>query len=364
MPDISFSVATFNVRNLVNAQVDYYCKPDGTGCKSYCEGAFDRKLDWLAGQLIEIDADIVLLQEVFHAEALSALAERYAVQVQRRGLKQSPYDVVHHIPNARANADRGPQPGLGLLSRLAVPEITAIQDISADPITLGEDYGVDYSLKMLSRPIMRAKVDLGLGVSTWIFNAHLKSKRPALPIGHPADEDENFLFLDRAKGAIGSLVLRAGEALALRRAILEVAKNKSGPVIVLGDLNDEGSAVTSEVIKGEAPWRHADFAVKKGFWDVELYSAARTHLRKSETANFTTHVYNGHHGALDHIFFSQEFYYRNKSRLGDLDYVRCFNDHLTDDGFFDAPYHSDASDHGQLMAYFTLSEERVAQQEG
>ena len=211
-----------------------------------------------------------------------------------------------------------------------------------------------------SRPIGIVEVDLGGGQNGFILNAHLKSKRPLLPEGSLADEAENLLFLDRAKGAVGSLVLRAGEALALRREILSLARGNDTPIFVVGDLNDDGGAVTTEVVRGEVPWRHEAFEIKKGFWDVELYSAAKTHLRRSETADFTTHIHNGHASAIDHIFLSQEFYYRNHRRLGDLDYVRAFNDHVIDSDFPGAPRARDASDHGQLVAYFSFETEETS----
>ena len=91
---------------------------------------------------------------------------------------------------------------------------------------------------------------------------------------------------------------------------------------------------------------------------MELYSAARTHLRRSEKSDFTTHIFNGHHGTIDHIFFSQEFYYRKRDRFGDFDYVRAFNDHVIDKDVGSAPSEPDVSDHGQLVAYFSYKKKK------
>lgn len=348
-----FSIATFNARNLVNAGTNYYQKPDGSWNR-YSQAAFSRKVDWIAEQLLRMNADHICLQEIFHLEALQAVATRHAELVAERGLNQEPYIEIIHFPNDLSKID-DPSPGLGYLGRKAIKSQRAVQDISADPITLGSDFGLSYTLTSTGRPISIVEVDLGAGVSGFILNSHLKSKRPMLPRDSAANDASNFLFLDRAKGAIGSLVLRAGEALALRREALALARNSAVPVFVVGDLNDEGGAVTTEVIAGEAPWRHeSDFDVKKGFWDVELYSAARAHLRRSEHSDFTTHIYNGHYGTIDHIFLSQEFYYRNGRRIGELDYVRAFNDHLIDRDTLGAPSENDASDHGQLVAYFSF----------
>ena len=353
MSRVQFSVATFNVKNLVNAETNYYQKKDGSWNR-YSTAAFDKKVDWLARQLVAMNADHVCLQEVFHQEALAALANRYAEIIDQSGLRQTPYSEIIHTPNEAGTA-ADPRPGLAYLGRSPVISHRQVQDLSADPVVLGSEYGVEYTLSATSRPLSIIEVDLGNGASCAILNAHLKSKRPLLERNSPADDPGNFMFLERAKGAMGSLVLRAGEALALRREILQLARASSLPVIVAGDLNDEVSAVTSDIVLGEAPRRfEQDAAIKQGFWDVELYSAARVHLRRSERRDFTTHIYNGHHSAIDHIFFSQEFYYRNGQRVGDLDYVQLFNDHITDRDFVGAPRNSSASDHGQLVAYFSL----------
>lgn len=355
MPRQRFSIATFNVKNLVNAETNYYQKKDGSWNR-YSQAKFDQKVTWLAQQLTLMDADFVCLQEIFHEEALLAVVDRYNALVAHNELKQDPYVDVLHVPNDRSKED-DPSPGLAFLGRRTRLSDRKVQDLSEQPIELSEEFGLSYTLSATSRPISIVEIDLGAGRSGILINTHLKSKRPMLGKDSPADEPGNFLFLERAKGAMGSLVLRAGEALAVRREILAISKGSSVPVFVVGDLNDEETAVTSELVRGESPWRHEpDFDIKKGFWDVEMYSAAKTHLRRSEQAEFTTHIFNGHHSTLDHIFFSQEFYYRNGARIGDLDYVRSFNDHVVDRDMPGAPSDPGASDHGQLVAYFSFEE--------
>ena len=68
----AFSVATFNLYNLVKAETPYY------GNRRYSTEQFNRKVAWVAGQLDSMDADIVGFQEVFHTEALEAC--RHATQ--------------------------------------------------------------------------------------------------------------------------------------------------------------------------------------------------------------------------------------------------------------------------------------------
>lgn len=351
-----FNIASFNMRNLVNANVTYY------GRSKYSQAAYDAKLTWLAEQLYRMDADIVCCQEVFHEEALNDLLARYdalnAARHSERKARLDQYDNVRYVANAKASP-ANPQPGLAILSRRNILESDHVQDIAANPIVVPEDDGFSYALTQLSRPIQMARIDLGKGVSGWVFNAHLKSKLPRFPAGDPAADEENALFFQRTAGVFRALALRAGEALALRREILAKAEANTQPVLVVGDLNDEIGAVTTAMVAGEAPWRRLPGAVKAKFWDVELYSVVRSHMRRTEHASVFTHVFNGHYGTIDHILVSQEFYYRNRERIGDVHFVQVFNDHLTDDSLDGAPGLGAASDHGQLVARLSIDPDRL-----
>lgn len=351
-----FTVASFNARNLIRPNVTYY------GNRSYSQLEYNRKLDWMAHQLLRMDADFVCLQEVFEAGPLHDLAGRYDALLRANYSSHKAsldnFDHVWHVPNMDATEDR-PQPGMGLLSRRTLLELHSVQDLCDDPIVVDEFDGLSYRLEKLSRPLMVAKVDLGKDVAGWLFNAHLKSKRPKYPDDSAADNERNFLFYERAQGSFRSLALRAGEALALRREVLRRLDGTHDPVLVVGDLNDEIGAVSTEMVAGEAPWRGWSILTKKRFWDVELYSAVRSHLRRAEQSSIYTHIYNGHYGTIDHVFVSQEFYYRNPTRLGDINFVQCFNDHLTDDSIHGAPPLGPASDHGQVAVRLSIDPDRV-----
>lgn len=355
----SFSVASFNVRNLVNAKTNYYQNKKTGKWKSYSQGAFDRKVAWLAEQLYRMDTDFVCLQEVFHVEALQAVVDAHAQLVAERKSRQQIYLDIRFAANDRSK-EQDPSPGLAFISKRPILDEIILQDFSDRPIQVEGDDGFSYQLTRASRPFHKLKVDLGHGIVGWIVNAHLKSKRPQLDEGSDAQDESNALFLERSFGVFRSLALRAGEALALRRELLELMTGSNTPVIAVGDLNDEIGAVSTNLVSGEAPYKNLEPDVKKLFWDVELYSAARTHLRRSEHASFFTHIYNGHYSTIDHIFFSQEFYYRSGARIGDLSYVECLNDHITDDSIRGAPGLGDASDHGQLVAKFSFKDEVIA----
>jgi len=135
------------------------------------------------------------------------------------------------------------------------------------------------------------------------------------------------------------------------------------PVFVLGDLNDEIGAVTTEMIGGEMPFRNWAFETKQRYWDVELYSAVRTHLRRTEDSSIYSHIFNGHYGTLDHVLISQEFFFRNRDRIGDVHYAEVLNDHLVDWSVDGSPaLGNDESDHGQVVVRCSIDTERIEAQ--
>ena len=62
-----FTVASFNVKNLIGPDQEYY------RFLKYTPEEHAWKEDWLADQIVTMDADIVCFQEIFEAEALQAV---------------------------------------------------------------------------------------------------------------------------------------------------------------------------------------------------------------------------------------------------------------------------------------------------
>lgn len=161
---------------------------------------------------------------------------------------------------------------------------------------LGDGLAGNYRLETLSRPILRARIDVH-GRPVTVFNCHLKSKLGEFRRGEEGfAAEQNLLAYDpvgRALGEVRALTRRAMEAVALRRMILaELARGV--PVIALGDLNDSENSVASAIIAGERPFRnyawtrrhdakHAgdrytdaeDVLIRKALGDVMLESAER-----------------------------------------------------------------------------------------
>lgn len=390
---MAFTIASFNVKNLIGPDKEYY------PFEYLTPETYGWKVDWLSDQLLQMDADIVGFQEIFDEPSLrEVIAEcddkghdineisqpgrdrRYRRRAIYRNLKYRPYGPglnLVYAPNMHNREEDGRRrPGIAVLSRFPIVSAEAIQDLSAMPLETGfqtlsgEDAG-SWRLETLSRPIQRVVLDVE-GREVVLLNAHLKSKHGE----HDRRADgsrtaENLLdydALDRAMGSLRAALRRMGEAMVLRRLALE-ALATGRPVIVLGDMNDALNAVSSEIISGEHPFKNYAWMrrhdavhendrytpdeneqIQSSIRSVMLQSAERIFVRRAQRDMIYTAAFNGVYESIDVILLSGHFQQGHKDQIGELDYLQCFNDHLTDGSFEEAPYNKLASDHAQLVA--------------
>ncbi|EGJ34947.1 MULTISPECIES: endonuclease/exonuclease/phosphatase family protein [Moorena] len=321
-----FKVGTFNLCNLVLPDVLYYRK------KIYTQTEYALKTTWIAEQLKKMKADIVGFQEVFHKEAL------------QQALAQS--QVYDNATTVFANPT-GKSPVVALTSRFPVLEYNVIKDF---PTTACLDIqGTDIPLKRFSRPVLEAHLKLSDTIDCTVFVIHLKSKRPIIPDGVDRNDP-----IEQAKGQARSLILRAAEATALRVILMDKLQHRDHPVIVMGDVNDSGLAITSQIVSGEPPLRKLWFQQKQIIWDVLLYYVKDIQARQNYGDFYYTHIHNGHHESLDHILVSQEFVVQNPKRIGRVGYVSLFNDHLIDETLSEEKIETWQSDHGQVVVSIEL----------
>jgi len=308
-----FTIASFNVKNLIEAEQEYY------RFEQYTPEEHAWKQSWLADQILNLSADIVCFQEIFTEEALRAtIAEadaigmeanksnipdprkRYARKAIFRKLAYEPYTdaALAFAPNS---SDGGPgerRPGVAVLSRFGfVGEAEIIQDLETPldiPFTdLGGGDGGTYKLSRLSRPILKVRVPVGDQVIT-VFNCHLKSKlgeldRPEGAPFPPAADLVNYDPSGRALGALRAGLRRMAEAWVLRARDM-------------------------------------------------VYTSA----------------FGGVFESIDQILMSRHFHPDDAQRIGEMEYFSVLNDHLTDGSHSEAPYNKLASDHGQIMAHMRL----------
>ncbi|TCP62321.1 endonuclease/exonuclease/phosphatase family protein [Rhodovulum bhavnagarense] len=392
----TFTIATFNVKNLIGAKQEYYL------FEQYSSEEYAWKEDWLAEQLTRMNPDIVGFQEIFEAEPLQkviagaderGLASNAAsIPEGRKGigrkaifrkLEYDPYGdaALAFAPNL---SDSGPgerRPGVAILSRFGfVDDPQAIQLLDP-PIDipfhhLGGGEAGSYQIKRLSRPILKVRIPLGEHVVT-VFNTHLKSKlgefvRPHGARFSPEVDLLNYDAPGRAMGFLRASVRRMAEAWVLRKLVLDEL-DQGRPVMVLGDLNDNEHSVTLEIIEGEMPFVNYEWMrrhdardeadryspveaaqIRESIERVRLHSAEKLFVRKSLRDMVYTASFGGVFESLDTILMSRHFHPDWPGRIAEMDYFSVFNDHITDGSHPEAPYNKLASDHGQVMAHMRM----------
>lgn len=382
-----FTIASFNVKNLIGADQEYY------KFESYTPEEYAWKEDWLADQLLTLDADIVCFQEIFELDALKAVIgetdargvelnaavipgrnKKYRRKAIFRKLAYEAYTdaAVAFAPNINDGEPGQRRPGLAVLSRFGfVGQPEVIQEMSPPLEIKFEDAG-SYTLDRTSRPILKVRVPVGDHVVT-ILNCHLKSK-----LGEFEGEEgdiTNYNAAGRALGSLRSGLRRMAEAWVLRREILKELE-AGNPVMVMGDFNDSEHAVSSEIIMGEIPfknysWMRRNNAKHRGdrytkeeniqitedIEAVRLHSAEKLFVKKSLRDMVFTSAFGGVFESIDQILMSRHFLPEYEGSIGEMQYFSVLNDHLTDGSHPEAPHNKLASDHGQIIAHMSLKDD-------
>ena len=332
-----FKVGTFNVLNLALPGQKTYPNDE-----PYSEKEYRKKIDWIGGQLQRMNADVIGFQEVWHEQALTA-----AVQAGR--LEGKTHKVI-----VASQSDSSPQVALAT-------SLEIVRTVAHGNFPEGFELSVSDvpgPIKAFSRPVLQADLKLADGQEVTVLVAHLKSKRPMVEQGQSADAR------NLALGSARSLIVRAAEAYALRCILLSLLQDTQHPVILLGDLNDSATAVTTTIISGSPPLHHLHPEKKQKIWDVLLYNAFDIQARQNTHRDVSySHIYNGFYDTLDQIYVSQEFSRLNPRRLGEVEYVHYFNDHLVDRTLSrDDERQRIYSDHGQVVATLRLRQPRPQSQ--
>jgi endonuclease/exonuclease/phosphatase family metal-dependent hydrolase len=334
MTQTRFNVGIFNALNLVLPDVVYYEK------RKYSKATFDEKTSWIAAQLDRMDADIVGFQEIFHAEALQQVLAKTAKHKQDHVIVANP---------------TGTGPVVGLASRFPIESHEIISEFPESiRQALGELFVGQFTF---SRPVLRATIPLDTAngpVPLTVFVVHLKSKRPILRAG--ADRDDP---VEVAIGSAKSLMMRAAEALALRQIVVDTMRKNRNPMLLIGDINDSARAVTSEIISGTPPFKRLAQAKKAAIRDVLLHNVKDLQSRESFEDFYYTHIFNGHHESLDHIFVSDEFIRANPRHIGFVEYARVLNDHLIDETLSNDEVAETMSDHAQVVATIKMEHKSI-----
>ena len=390
-------VATFNVKNLIGPDQEYYA------FEQYTPEEYAWKRDWIARQLLMMNADVVCFQEIFDEGALWEVIE----ETNRRGLalnamvlpdeskkykNRKIFDRLSFVPYKRSqlrfaqNANDGEpgkrRPGLAILSRFGFKGKTSVIQTLKEPLKIRfseldhSDAG-GLTVSRLSRPIQRAVIPFH-GKSVTIYNIHFKSKLgeylkgPKDKFAKEADLT-NYDPLGRAMGELRASTRRMSEALVLRDMVLDDLQ-KNRPAMVMGDFNDGENSVVTSIVSGERPFRNyswmrrhdakrRDDRYSKGenkkitsaIEKVRLTSAESHFVKRSTKDMIYSSAFGGVYESIDQILLSSHFDLENPKRIGEITYLSVFNDHLTDGSHPEAPYNKLASDHGQIVAHISLT---------
>ena len=322
-------VATCNVLNLALPGRHFY-----HGQNPYNPSEYDAKVQWLGERFRTLNADVLAVQEVWDEAALTDA-------VASSGLR---YDFV-----AVPGAENGPgqsgaqgTPRVGLVTRLKVLEVASLADFPTEAVVNVPGLGPHTRFE---RPPLLATLQMNHGQELHVITAHLKSKRPKFLQGADGklaeDADDPKV---QAVASLRSLLMRAGEALALRLKVVALLHRTRSPLVLMGDLNDSPHSVTTQLIAATSQVaydRSARDTALYGAWDVQGEAAMRRDVAYS-------HIHQGYPEVLDQILVSEEFVQTSRNALGDVRRVEVFNDHL-----FEGRDRSH-SDHGFVRALLRL----------
>jgi endonuclease/exonuclease/phosphatase family metal-dependent hydrolase len=213
--------ATWNLENLFRPGTEY-------GPTS--QEIYEEKLAALARVITDIDPDVLAVQEVGSSEAIQDLVDRLSGD--------------WHVALSQLPDERGIR--VGFMSR---PRIDDVEDLQAFPRRLNavqlDDQGATSAVTR--RGVLRARVT-SEGRAVDLVTCHLKSKLLTFPGERFSPRDEG----ERARFGAYALYQRAGEAVTVRaladRLLEGLGRDRA--VVVLGDLNDEPQAGTTQILLG------------------------------------------------------------------------------------------------------------------
>lgn len=338
---MNFRIANFNVENLIEPDTRYYDRLILT------QDEYDAKANWIASVLNRVKPDIVGVQEVWSKEALADTLGRCFHFADGASISAPGASRAENVKGRVAQ-----RPRVALVSKHPISNQQSIQNFPEGckieiPLRIDGNAirNVPVIIDQFQRPVLKATVQVN-GLEILVFVAHLKSKGPIIA----PDEDGNDPFT-AAIGLARATIVRAAEAAALRHVILSEMSETRKPVIVLADLNDTPDAASTQIVCGTHPDKESDWKERQVLWDTVLYPTFR--IASERSSSIHTHIFNGERDILDHILVSEEFYSRNRNRVGTVVRHGVINEHLRDDEDIAIP--KGASDHGIPWAEISLT---------
>jgi endonuclease/exonuclease/phosphatase family metal-dependent hydrolase len=311
-------VATWNLENLFRPGTEY-------GPTS--EEVYDEKLATLARVITEMDPDVLAVQEVGSSEASQDLVDRLPGQ--------------WHVALSQLPDERGIR--VGFISRLRFDDAEELQAFPS-PLTavqIDDDGGTSAATY---RGLLRVRVT-GEGRAVDLVTCHLKSKLLRFPGERFTPRNEG----ERARFGAYALYQRAAEAVTLRsfadRLLDGLGRDRA--LVVLGDLNDEPLAGTTQILLGPpgseigtAGFDRPDQGDPCRLWNLAPLIPAERRF---------TRIFRGRRELIDHVLVSHALVHR----VARVDTTSEEPPSITE--FPEARRDARGSDHRPVLAEFDLN---------
>jgi endonuclease/exonuclease/phosphatase family metal-dependent hydrolase len=215
------NIGTWNLENLFRPGADAGPRDDDE---------YDAKIARLARVVTGLAPDVLAVQEVGDPEALADLARRLEGEWRTQ---------LSDFPDERGIR-------VGFLSRRAMQRVEHVHEFPdrLDAVQVDDD---GTRLAAMGRGALKVRVRVQ-GESVDLVTCHLKSKLLTFPGGRFEPRDEG----ERARFGAYALYRRTAEAATVREHAnaLLAGEGAERAVVVLGDLNDEAQAATTQLLLG------------------------------------------------------------------------------------------------------------------
>lgn len=238
-----FTIMTWNLENLFEVG-----EPSGPTEPQ----VYEQKQKNIASIIHLINPDVLAVQEIGSPAAFDFLLQQ--LQAEYPYFKLSTYIDQRNIR-------------VGFLAKLPLTQIEEFYDFPKETLP-GIPDGAGGQITHFGRGALKVKVEPIAKLPINLITCHLKSKLisyppPPDPRFYPHNETERTFFTEVA------LLRRAAEAAALRIETNRLVTGNNQPLILLGDLNDQPEALTTQMLLGP---EDGSLKVRDKGDDVRLYN--------------------------------------------------------------------------------------------
>ncbi|EEX32247.1 MULTISPECIES: endonuclease/exonuclease/phosphatase family protein [Vibrio] len=294
LTDKRLTFATANLFNFIEPPGAFYDFEN-----IYDADAWEAKCQWTKNAILNLNADIIGVQEVFSLDAARQLFEELGYS----------YFASVDSPNIESDYIYS-HPVVALASKYPISHVEAV--------TLPASSLAGYSIPQpeFSRQPVFAVVEVPDIGEVAVYVSHLKSQRATEAI----EEGEGQPLV----GQWLSSQQRGWEAVMLRLAMEQQYAKHPIPTVLVGDMNQPISSditgLLTKVIEGES------FLMLRDSWDIFV-------IKQPGAERPPTHYHFAKGNVLDYILFSQEFQPDSQYSMADVTSYSTLDNHLINPSF-------------------------------